>query len=60
MLRFSNTVWNAGEGPLEIHGTPGGNSTVTQRIFDDTGGFTDVGVGTDLLFHPSHDHFHLQ
>ncbi len=60
VLRFSNTVWNAGQGPLEIHGTPGGSSTITQRIFDDAGGFTDVAVSSDLLFHPSHDHFHLQ
>ena len=60
MLRFTNTVWNAGQGVMEIHGTPGGNSNITQRIFDDAGGFSDVKVSTDLLFHPSHDHFHLQ
>jgi hypothetical protein len=60
VLRFSNTVWNTGQGVMEIHGTPGGNSHVTQRIFDDAGGFSDFTVSTDLLFHPSHDHFHLQ
>lgn len=60
VLRFTNTVWNAGQGPMEIHGTPGGGTTVTQRIFDDAGGFSDVAVSTDLLFHPSHNHFHLQ
>ncbi len=61
VLRFSNTVWNGGQGPFEIHGTPGvKNSTVSQRIFDDAGGFSDVAVSTDLAYHPGHGHFHLQ
>ena len=60
VLRFSNTVVNAGQGPLELHGTPDGASTVTQRIFDDAGGFTDVAVGNDFIFHPGHNHFHFE
>ena len=60
VLRFSNTAWNAGAGPLELHGTPDGTSTVTQRIFDDAGGYTDVAVGNDFTFHPGHNHFHFE
>jgi Lysyl oxidase len=60
VLRFSNTVWNAGQGPLELHGTPDGTSAVTQRIFDDGGGFTDVAVGNDFTYHPGHNHFHFE
>jgi lysyl oxidase len=60
VLRFSNTVWNAGQGPLELHGTPGGTSSVTQRIFDDAGGSTEVKVGDDFTFHPGHNHFHFE
>ena len=60
VLRFSNTVWNAGQGPLELRGTPDGTSVVTQRIFDDAGAFTDVAVGNDFTFHPGHNHFHFE
>jgi hypothetical protein len=60
VLRFSNTVWNAGQGPLELHGSLSGTSTVTQRIFDDAGGFTDVAVGNDFTYHPGHNHFHFE
>lgn len=60
VLRFSNTVWNAGQGPLELHGTPDGTSVVTQRIFDDGGAFTDVAVGNDFTYHPGHNHFHFE
>jgi hypothetical protein len=60
VLRFSNTVWNAGGGPLELHGSPGGTSSVTQWIFDDAGGYTEVKVGDDFTFHPGHNHFHFE
>jgi hypothetical protein len=60
VLRFSNTVWNAGQGPLELHGTPGGNSNVTQRVYDGSGGFSDYTVSNDFVFHPGHNHFHFE
>jgi hypothetical protein len=60
VLRFTNTVWNAGEGPLELHGTPGGGSTVSQRIYDGGGGFSDQTVSNDFVFHSGHDHFHFE
>src|SRR4051794_35459131 len=47
VLRFSNTVVNEGDGPLEIRATinqslnpPSGPAY--QRIYDTSGGFTDV------------------
>jgi len=60
VLRFSNTAWNAGEGPLELHGSVFGNAAVTQRIYDDAGGFTDVTVSNDFVYHPGHNHFHFE
>jgi archaellin len=64
VLRFSNTVWNAGEGRLELRAktvsTSSGKKTrVNQYIYDDAGGFTSKYVG-DMVFHPSHNHFHFQ
>jgi hypothetical protein len=59
VLRFSNTVWNAGQGALELHGAPGGTSAVTQRIFDDAGGYAELKVGDDFTFHVGHNHFHF-
>jgi hypothetical protein len=64
LLRFSNTVWNAGEGPLEIHAKTVGSKSakktrVFQYIYDDAGGFTSKQVG-DMVFHPSHNHFHFE
>lgn len=60
VLRFSNTVWNAGQGPLELHGEAGGSSTITQRIYGDGGTFNDANVANDFIFHPGHNHFHFQ
>jgi hypothetical protein len=60
VLRFSNTAWNAGQGPLELHGSVLGNSAVAQRIYDDAGSFSDVTVSNDFVFHPGHNHFHFE
>jgi hypothetical protein len=64
VLRFSTKVWNAGEGALELRaktvGTSSGKKTrVWQRIYDDAGGYTTKNVG-DMIYHPSHAHFHLE
>lgn len=59
VLRFSNSVWNAGQGPLELHGDPNGDASIIQRVYDDGGGFADYGVNSDFVFHPDHDHFHF-
>jgi hypothetical protein len=64
VLRFSNTVWNAGEGRMELRAktvstTSGKKTRVRQRIYDDAGGFTSKLVG-DMIFHATHNHFHFE
>ena len=64
LLRFSNRVLNAGQGPLELRGktvdTPSGYKTkVFQRIYDSAGNYkTTEAVGT-FAYHPSHGHMHF-
>jgi hypothetical protein len=61
VLRFTNTVWNAGPGKLENRGEidPG---TLTgpafQRVFDSEGGFTEYPVGGFYWHAQNHQHFH--
>lgn len=60
VLRFSNTVWNSGPGPLEMHGLfdPETNTRpAVQRVYDDAGGFADFPAGF-FYYHPAHDHYH--
>lgn len=59
VLRFANTIWNAGEGPLELRGTRTDQSEVHQRIYDAEGGFVERLSGT-FVFHEVHDHWHLE
>jgi hypothetical protein len=61
LLRFSNTVWNGGEGPLELLGLPDPASRsilVTQRAYTAGGAAAEWAVG-QFVFHPTHDHWHL-
>ena len=62
-LRFSTTVVNLGEGPLEMVGTydPASNRTLaTQRIRSvDLDGVVEEFVG-DFVYHPSHSHWHFE
>jgi hypothetical protein len=59
ILRFTNTVVNAGAGPLELRGDPGTGQLV-QRLYDDAGGFADRPLpGADFIFHAEHGHWHL-
>ncbi|HEU4702431.1 MAG TPA: LamG-like jellyroll fold domain-containing protein [Conexibacter sp.] len=65
VLRFSNTVYNVGEGPVEIRATintrlnpPAGPAI--QRVYDDQGGFTDIPLsGSTLYYHDVHVHYHF-
>ncbi len=65
VLRFSNTVYNTGEGPVEIRATinpslnpPSGPAY--QRIYDDQGGHMDIPLsGSTLYYHPVHVHYHF-
>lgn len=64
VLRLSNTVWNVGEGRLELQGDPdpNGSSRIYQNIYDHpTGGsrVSQAQVNSDLIYHPSHRHYHF-
>ena len=61
VLRFSNTVWNAGEGPLELRGetVSAQRTKVYQRIYDETSAFSEQVVG-EFIFHPAHNHWHFE
>src|SRR6185312_13503640 len=65
VLRFSNTVANVGEGPLEIRAKinmslnpPSGQAY--QRVYDSSGGSTDIELaGSTLYYHAVHKHYHF-
>jgi hypothetical protein len=65
VLRFSNTVYNVGEGPVEIRATinqrlspPAGQAY--QRVYDDENGFRDIELtGSTLYYHDVHVHYHF-
>ncbi|HZV73099.1 MAG TPA: LamG-like jellyroll fold domain-containing protein, partial [Conexibacter sp.] len=65
VLRFSNTVYNTGEGPLELRATidpslnpPSGPAY--QRVYDDQGGHVDIALtGSTLYYHAIHQHYHF-
>jgi hypothetical protein len=60
VLRFTNTVWDTGPGPLEMRSVID-SATKTgpamQRVYDDSGGFADLPAG-EFYFHPAHAHYH--
>jgi len=63
VLRFSNTAWNAGTGPLELlaavdTSTGSTKTRVTQRVYNTDRTWTDRTAGY-FEYHPSHDHFHF-
>jgi hypothetical protein len=61
ILRFTNTVWNGGDGPLELNGIPdpaSGSIQVSQRAYTADGVAVDWPVGV-FTFHPHHLHWHL-
>ena len=64
VLRFSNTVWNAGQGPLELvakNDRARKKTQVFQRVYrapSASGAYDEHHVGTFEL-HPGHNHFHF-
>jgi len=61
VLRFSNTVWNGGEGPLELHGVTDvvtRRTRVVQRAYTAGGATAEWNVG-EFVWHPTHTHWHL-
>ena len=70
ILRFSNTVKNAGEGRLEIQGNPKApkkrDTTTVKQIYQNlynapVGGSqtSHKQVASDAIFHAGHQHFHF-
>ena len=60
VVRFSTTVWNAGEGPLELRGdSSSGESHVYQRIYHPGGSVAELLAGT-FAFHDRHAHWHFE
>jgi len=64
VLRLSNTVWNVGEGRLELQGdpNPNGGTLIYQNIYDNPTGGSRVAqarVNSDIIYHPSHRHYHF-
>ncbi len=61
-LRLSNATPNIGPGILYIYGVlpahEDGTQDVYQRLFQTGGGYRDVPAGR-FVFHPTHDHVHL-
>ncbi len=60
VLRFSNTTYNVGEGPLELSATVDPitkDGTAYQRVFAANGSFTDLNAGR-VYYHAAHDHWH--
>jgi hypothetical protein len=62
MLRLANTVWNSGQGPLELMGklNPVTQQTrVQQRLYAEDGAVDAYDVG-EFVWHPGHDHWHFE
>ena len=62
LLRLTNSVWNAGYGPLELWGRvvgDGSTHAVVQRIFQTDGSYQERTMG-EFVFHPGHNHWHLE
>jgi hypothetical protein len=62
VLRFGNTAWNNGPGPLELRAEPLDATTATayQRVLDANGQLVSERVIGEFIFHPEHNHYHLE
>src|SRR5262245_52896078 len=65
LLRYTTTIVNVGAGRFEVHGqrasTADAAMAVTQRIFNDAGGFRDVATTATAFYSgDGHDHWHIR
>jgi len=65
LLRFTSVIVNVGPGPLELRGsrpnTATPEMTVTQRIYNTSGGFRDVATDATMFFAgDGHNHWHTK
>lgn len=59
-LKFSNSIWNAGEGPLEFRGATnnqGGEAEVYQVLYENGEPADEIPMG-NFYFSESHNHWH--
>jgi hypothetical protein len=60
VVRFTTTIWNAGEGPLELRGdSSDGTARVFQRVYDTSGGVVEFLSG-NFTYHEGHNHWHFE
>ena len=65
LLRFSTLLVNVGAGPFETHGrrssTDDDDMSVTQRVYDEAGGYHDIPTTATMFFSgDGHDHWHVK
>jgi hypothetical protein len=61
-LRLSNTIWNRGQGPMELEGIHDRRlrqTHVVQHVHARVGTRLDYPVG-EFIFHPTHEHWHFE
>ncbi len=61
-LRLSNTIWNSGQGSLELSGdfnSATSQTRVYQHITTSNGSLQKLFVG-EFVWHPGHDHWHFE
>jgi DNA-binding beta-propeller fold protein YncE len=62
VLRFSNTTYNMGPGPLILNATINPSTLrgpSTQRVMNSDGSFTDIPLNNDMYWHAAHHHYHF-
>jgi hypothetical protein len=62
LIRFSNTIWNAGPGALELFGEFNGHNNtvlVTQNIYTEDQAIQERKAG-EFEFHAAHGHWHWE
>jgi len=62
VLRFAVTIWNAGQGPLELRGVSSADTATTlvlQRVYDETSEVAELPVG-GFVYHEAHNHWHFE
>ncbi len=62
MLRLTNTVWNSGQGPLELMSVLNlvtQQTSVRQRLYTQEGAIYEYEVG-EFVWHPGHVHWHFE
>jgi Lysyl oxidase len=64
LLRYTAVIVNVGSGRFEVHGDRTSTTSpmvVTQRIYNDTGGYRDVSTAAEMFYSgDGHNHWHVE